>query len=516
MRSPRTERLRQAVRIHPLRRLSARLVVTISAVSLLGLLISGIAISQILPGYFVEQATQRLQSAAQATYRLLEDTVRNTIETRPGLLTPDVRGLRVYTPVAQRAADQLVFGTVEVWEGDRLVVRVSPGDPAGLAAEGLAPDPQVSARQVSDPKGMPMPAPELTAPVRVVVSEPYTSRVQTLERVGFALISAGIVAFIVAVLAGAWAASRLTRPLARLEEASARIAEGNLAERVEPTEIAEIDALGTKFNAMADQLERTLSLIRADRDRLREFIADVSHELRTPIAALRTFTDLQLDGEVDPATRAEFLGRSSEQIRRLEWMSNNLLDLSRIDTGIFPLDVQLGDLRDPLRSVVEAHAEVAETRGVSLSSTVPAEPVMLSFDHERIVQLVSNLVGNALKFTPRGGEVALTLRSTLDAAEIEVRDTGPGIPAAELPHIFDRFYRGTNTGEARASGSGLGLAIARSIAEMHDASIDVTSVEGGGATFTVRLPWGTSDERSMKLHAAAPARATEVVHDAGG
>jgi signal transduction histidine kinase len=363
---------------------------------------------------------------------------------------------------------------------------------------------------------MPMPAPELTAPVRVVVSEPYTSRVQTLERVGFALISAGIVAFIVAVLAGAWAASRLTRPLARLEEASARIAEGHLAERVEPTEIAEIDALGTKFNAMADQLERTLSLIRADRDRLREFIADVSHELRTPIAALRTFTDLQLDGEVDPATRAEFLERSSEQIRRLEWMSNNLLDLSRIDTGIFPLDVQLGDLRDPLRSVVEAHAEMAETRGVSLSSTVPGERVMLPFDHERIVQLVSNLVGNALKFTPRGGEVALTLRSTLDAAEIEVRDTGPGIPAAELPHIFDRFYRGTNTGEARASGSGLGLAIARSIAEMHDASIDVTSVEGGGATFTVRLPWGTSDERSMKLHAAAPARATEVVHDAGG
>jgi signal transduction histidine kinase len=496
MHSPRTERLRKAaVSVHPLRRLRARLVLTISAVALLGLLISGIAISQILPGYFVEQATQRLQSAAQATYRLLEDTVATTLETRPGWLTPDVRGPRVYQQVAQTAADQLVYGTVEIWEGTRLMVRATPARPDTLTDQGLAPDSQVTARQVSDPHGLPMPAPELSAPVSVVVRDPYTSRVETLERVGFVLVSAGIAAFLVSALAGAWAASRLTRPLARLQEASARIADGNLDERVEPAEIAEVDALGSQFNAMADQLQRTLSVIRADRDRLREFIADVSHELRTPIAALRTFTDLQRDGDVDPATRAEFLDRSSDQIRRLEWMSSNLLDLSRIDTGIFPLDIHRGDLRDPLRTVVEAHAELAERRAVSLSSVVPGEPVELPFDHERIVQLVSNLVGNALKFTPAGGEVALTLRSTPDAAEVEVRDTGPGIPAAELPHVFERFYRGTNTGEARASGSGLGLAIARSIADMHGASIEVASVEGGGTAFTVRLPWaGPKDQ----------------------
>ena len=140
--------------------------------------------------------------------------------------------------------------------------------------------------------------------MRVEISNPYTSRVETVERVGFALIAGGVVAFVVALLVGAWAARRLTRPLARLQEASARIADGNLAERVEPAEIAEVDALGSQFNAMADQLERTLSVIRADRDRLREFIADVSHELRTPIAALRTFTNLQRDGDVDAATRA--------------------------------------------------------------------------------------------------------------------------------------------------------------------------------------------------------------------
>ena len=117
---------------------------------------------------------------------------------------------------------------------------------------------------------------------------------------------------------------------------------------------------------MADRLSESVRLLEADRDRLREFVADVSHELRTPIAALRTFTELQRDGQVDEVQRREFLDRSTEQINRLEWMSTNLLDLSRIDAGIFPLDMRWGDLRDPVRAVVEAHAELAEQRGISL------------------------------------------------------------------------------------------------------------------------------------------------------
>jgi signal transduction histidine kinase len=239
---------------------------------------------------------------------------------------------------------------------------------------------------------------------------------------------------------------------------------------------------------MADRLSRSLRMLEADRDRLREFVADVSHELRTPIAALRTFNELQREGDVDSATRAEFLDRSTEQIRRLEWLSTNLLDLSRIDAGIFPLDVHWGDLRDALGAVVEAYAEMAEERSVSLSSETPATPVDVRFDHERMIQLMSNLVGNALKFTPAGGEVRIQLSEAVDEVVITVSDTGPGIPAAELPRIFERFYRGTNVGEARASGSGLGLAISRSIVEMHGGSIDVASVEGQGATFVVRLP----------------------------
>jgi signal transduction histidine kinase len=332
--------------------------------------------------------------------------------------------------------------------------------------------------------------PGLPGQVRLVitVSKPYTTRLATLDSVRGTLLLAGLIALVVSLVVGGLAARRMTNPLARLRRAASRLAQGQLDERAPRSNIVEIDELSRQFNVMADRLSESLRMLEADRDRLREFVADVSHELRTPIAALRAFTELQGDGETDAATRREFLDRSKEQISRLEWMSTNLLDLSRIDAGIFPLDVRPGDLRDPIRSVVEAHAELSEQRGVSLISEVPPSPVMLSFDRERIVQLLTNLVGNGLKFTPRGGQVRVTLTDEDEGAVLQVRDSGPGILAGELPHVFERFFRGTNVGDARASGSGLGLAIARSIVEMHGGQIDVASAIGEGSAFTVRLP----------------------------
>jgi signal transduction histidine kinase len=332
--------------------------------------------------------------------------------------------------------------------------------------------------------------PDLSRPVTltITVSDLYTSRARTLERVRGTLYLTGLLALIASVAVGVLVARRFTTPLARLRRASSRLAHGQLDERAPRSTIVEVDDLAQQFNVMADRLSESLRLLEADRDRLREFVADVSHELRTPIAALRAFTELQRDGDVDETTRREFLARSEEQISRLDWMSTNLLDLSRIDAGIFPLDMRSGDLRDPIRSVVEAHAELAEQRGVSLAIEVPASPVIIRFDRERVVQLLTNLVGNGLKFTPRGGEVLASLTDAPEGAIVLVRDSGPGITEAELPRVFERFFRGTNVGEARASGSGLGLAIVRSIVEMHGGTIDVASAPGQGATFTVRLP----------------------------
>jgi signal transduction histidine kinase len=470
------------------------LAVALAVTALIALLISGVALNQILPGYFEQQGKASTETSAQATALLIIDTVSRSATSGLGEFLNDreQREARIIQPAAQEAADGLLV-TVEVFnvvDGSEAAF-AEPQDVEAATSQGLAPDPLAPATRLAFSVELPLSeqplAPDGTLQLEVVVSVPYTPRDATLAQVRAALVGAGALALLVSLLVGVWAARRLTIPLDRLGSFSSRLAHGQLDARVPPAGVEEIDQLGDQFNLMADRLTESLQLLEADRDRLREFVADVSHELRTPLAALRTYTELQRDG-VDEETRHEFLDRSSEQLARLEWMSANLLDLSRIDAGIFPMDVRVGDLREPIRAAVEASAEAAAGRGIGVTYAAPSTTVAIRFDRERIVQLVNNLVGNAVKFTPSGGTVAVQILDQADAAVIDVSDTGPGIPPAELPRIFERFYRGTNLGEARASGSGLGLAIARSIVEMHGGFIEVTSVLGEGAVFRVVLP----------------------------
>ena len=469
-----------------LQRLNTRLVLALAIVALVGLVVSGIAITQILPGYFAEQTQERVQTTAASTGILLRQTIARRAEAQPNsVAAPEVRDQFVVPPVAEDAA-RIFNATVTILnESGEVVARAEPPDIPALESQGLRRDTEVGPFQavvdVSLPTG------EVTT-YRVIITEPYSTREETLTQIRGALVGAGLLALVVSLVTGVIAARSLTVPIGRLRRVAARVAQGQIDERAAPSGVLEIDELGQQFNVMADRLAGTLRMLEADRDRLREFVADVSHELRTPIAALRMYTELQAEGSVDEATKREFLERSIEQIGRLEWLSTNLLDLSRIDAGIFPLDIRHGDLRDPIQAVVQALSESAVRRGVALDSAVPSEPVEMSFDRERIVQLMTNLIGNALKFTPRGGAVSVRLDPRPDEVAVRVSDTGPGIPADELPRIFDRFYRGTNTGDARASGSGLGLAIVRSIVEMHGGQIDLASQVGEGTEFRITLP----------------------------
>jgi signal transduction histidine kinase len=480
------------------------------------LLVSGIALFQILPGYFTEQASTRLREAADTTDEMIIQAL-DKAKANGQLSSKDVREGSYLQQVAADAANSVALASVEiinVEDGSRAAYS-APTNPQTLARQGLSPDERVPT--VATVVSYTLTEPEPVAPggvlrLRVVLSDAYTSRVSTLGQIRETLLAAGAMALFASLLVGILLSRRLAAPIDRLRRVSATLAAGQLDQRAGRSGIVEIDQLASQFNVMADRLSESLRLVEADRDRLREFVADVSHELRTPIAALRMFTELQRDGGIDAATRREFLDRSSEQLARLEWLSTNLLDLSRIEAGIFPLDVRDGDLRDPVRSVVEAHAEVADARGIALGSAVPSDPITMRFDRERIVQLVNNLVGNALKFTARGGHVQVDVSDEPAEAIIEVRDTGPGIPAAELPRIFERFYRGTNVGEARASGSGLGLAIARSIAEMHGGSIEVSSEVGVGSLFRVRLP-RLPQPAADAAPAARPARPARTGHE---
>ena len=330
--------------------------------------------------------------------------------------------------------------------------------------------------------------------VQVVLRNPLTYRAAAIANVTGLLAITGLIALAVAVVVAAMLTRRITTPLRRLTEASHDLAEGDFARRV-PSEAIEdgpieLSDLGLQFNSMAERLQQSVEIIRRDRDRSREFLADVSHELRTPIAALRTFNELLVEGAADdPAARGEFLETSRVQLERLDWLAQNLLELSKLDSGLVLLDLRREDLRSSVEQAVDQAAATARRRGVELTMDRPAEAIPIRHDPVRIGQVVTNLVGNALKFTPRGGRVDVRMQAEPSGdASIIVADTGIGIDPTEMPRVFDRFFRGSRASEARGSGSGLGLAIVRSIVEMHGGSVVVESRLGAGSTFRVLLP----------------------------
>jgi signal transduction histidine kinase len=350
--------------------------------------------------------------------------------------------------------------------------------------------------------------------IEVRLSNPYTFRQAAIDNVTTVTAAVGTLALGISVLVAAAMALRVTTPLRRLTDASRALAGGDLTSRIPRADVragsSELAALATQFNAMADQLEASVEMIRRDRDRSRDFLADVSHELRTPIAALLTFNELLTEhAGGDPAARAEFLNNSRIQLERLDWLAQNLLELSKLDSGLVLLDLRPDDLRAAVESAVEQARPAARRRGVGLRLDLAPVPIRLRHDPQRIGQVVTNLVGNAIKFTEPGGSVDVRVSASAEGgARIEVTDTGVGIEPAELPRIFERFYRGSRANEARGSGSGLGLAIVRSIVDMHRGTVEVVSRLGAGTTVTVTLP---ADPR--REDGAAPAGSTDAPAD---
>ena len=343
--------------------------------------------------------------------------------------------------------------------------------------------------------------------LEVTLANPSTYRASAIANVTGLLAAIALFALGLAVVVSAALARRFTTPLRQLTDASRALAEGDLSRRVPAAQLragsSELGELAVQFNTMADRLEESVEIIRRDRDRSRDFLADVSHELRTPLAALRTFNQLLMEtaGD-DPEARAEFLESSAGQIERLDWLAQNLLELSKLDSGLVLLDLRPDDLRAAVESAAHQHDAAAARRGVRLDG----RPAGRADPHPP--RSAAHRPGRRqprrqrVKFTPRGGSVRVAVAPTADGARIDVTDTGVGIDAAELPHIFERFYRGSRANEARGSGSGLGLAIVRSIVDMHGGTVSVESGPERGSRFTVHLP------RDPRVIAGTPAAGT--------
>jgi len=322
----------------------------------------------------------------------------------------------------------------------------------------------------------------------VQVDEPLTDRNATEQRVQNALIQLSLILMAVAAGMGLLLGLGLTAPLRALTDAARRLGSGNLNARAPQDGDDEIGELGVGFNRMAAQLQDSFATLESERDTLRTFIADMSHELRTPITALRTFNDLLSQGAVaDEDVRDEFINESALQIERLEWLAQNLLDLSRFDAGLAEVHVQRIDLRPLVQRVTDEAKLSAERKGVDLELDTPSIPVFAHADAARMQQAFSNVLLNAIKFTPTDGHIGVTVRREGKSTMIHVADTGPGIPPDELPHIFERFYRGPSTATS-VGGSGLGLPIVRSIMHAHQGEVEVTSEVGAGTEVVLSLP----------------------------
>ena len=473
-----------------------------------------VSLPRLLEGFFLDQERANLATRAESMATLIADELSTNVSSggeRPIILPGDQVGGSTQWELGDTGSGSVRELTEDIARADARVelVPAEAGEPAwqlevpypdDAGEEGQNREPSLSATASSEIRDLyySTGAPPVHH-INVTLSNPFTSREQTTRTINEVLINAALVALVVALITALLLSQWLARPLRRLTKTSRLLAEGHLDARVDiPTNSPpEVQELAGAFNDMAARLQQSVGIISEDRDRSREFLADVSHELRTPIAALRTFNELLLEGAAEePDTREEFLRGSRQQLERLDWLAANLLELSKLDSGLVALQLRDEDLRTVAEDAVDHAEPMAERKGVELRTDLPADPVIQPHDPPRLGQVLGNLIGNAIKFTPAGGHVEVSVRATDEGAAFVVRDDGVGIDPAELEHVFDRFYRGTRRPQERAGGSGLGLAIARSIVDMHHGRVSISSTPDVGTEVLVTLPRDVSDSSS--------------------
>ncbi len=324
-----------------------------------------------------------------------------------------------------------------------------------------------------------------------VYSRPLVSVSETVGLISRQVLVAGVLALLVALAGGFVVARALARRVRRLESAAHDVAAGR---SVEPLPIDSEDELGQltrTFNEMQEQLART------ERAR-RDFIANASHELRTPIFSLGGFAELLQDEDLDSETRDRFLASMREQIERLQKLSADLLDLSRLDAGALTIHPREVDVAELLERVASEFEPAAAEHGTHLEVELPAGSLEAWSDPDRLAQVVRILLDNALRHNPPGSAVTLRAGRANGAAEITVSDDGPGLDEIAVERAFERFY----TSDA-ARGSGLGLAIARELTERMRGRITLRS-RAGDTTFAVALPLAAAGAEPSASTARTP------------
>ncbi len=293
----------------------------------------------------------------------------------------------------------------------------------------------------------------------------------------------------IAIVIGYFFASALTERLHRVETAAEAISEGELETRLPVRGRDEIAQLAGSFNQMAEKLEAADRQRRQVEQLRRDLIAWISHDLQTPLASIRAVIEALADGVVeDPETAQRYLRAAKRDTESLSTLIDDLFQMAQLDAGGLQLDLADNSLSDLISDTLESFSEAARNKGIDLSGSVSPDVDPVWMDAQRIGRVLNNLVSNALRFTPTEGKVWVQAGLSGRDVLVEVSDNGEGIPAQDLPLIFERFYRGEKSRSRITGGAGLGLAIARGIVQAHGGEIHVESEPGQGTKFSFTLP----------------------------
>ena len=304
---------------------------------------------------------------------------------------------------------------------------------------------------------------------------------ETLRRLDVILGFSIPVALLVASLGGYWMTRRALGPVRSMAEAAGSFDSVDLTRRVP------VPAPKDEFRLLAEMWNGMLERIEAGVGRIRQFTADASHDLRTPLAAIRTTAEVTLRRTRSPEEYKIALERILAQSARATTLVEDLLTLARSEGENGSPSLEPAELRELVNDICDGLRPLAQVKGLTLNMELPCEEVWLRGDHRALRRLTAILIDNALKNTDTG-QVDIRLEGGNDAVTLVVEDTGRGISATDLPHIFERFYRGDKSRNDAAGGSGLGLAIAKSIVELHGAEVRIESVPGRKTKFEVRFP----------------------------
>jgi two-component system sensor histidine kinase BaeS len=447
--------------IFPNRSLAIKLVLAFLAVSLAGIALIGLLASNASAhefGRFVNTERPTTLAASLTNYYAahngwngVETIIQNNNSTsatdpiRP-LVLVDNHGNVVFSTDIQfqnvkPSAEQIAFG-VPIWANGQIVGLLIP-----------------------------------TFPPRGAASRPPAN--DYIARINKDLLAGALGAVALSLLLGLFFSSTLTRPLKELINATRDVAQGNLEREVPVRSKDELGELTKSFNNMSAQLKQS-------RDLRRNMTADIAHELRTPLSIILGHTEALSENKLDPSP--ETFDIIYDEAKRLSLLIEDLRTLSLSEAGELTLTLQPVSPSDLIDRVSGAYLPKTRALNISLETEADANLPDINADSYRITQVFANLLDNALRYTPSGGQLKLSAQSILEGIKFRVQDSGPGISEVDLPHIFDRFYRGDKSRNRQDGGSGLGLAISKSIIEAHGGQIWAESVAGEGTTIVFVLP----------------------------